>query len=488
MKRKSVSLPVSDASSRRRALLRTAVAGALLALGQAATAQQAYFGDAPLNFDIDDGLAQVSVTGFLKEEWDGGTNVSHYLVSYQSGTGSAQSMCEYSPDPRGVLGRFSSGGGPFCQPGPSATHISPLNLWQLGVGVAHEFDSAWKVDARVSYRARDNHADISGYGWSEMTAAVSNPAYGELRAGRQTTRTWSRSDNFSWPIGLSSAWSETGAGYGLMDQSLRYTTKQWETGEGKLVAEMTVGTNKVAYAHNADLVGYNENPPKPWLGEMFFQYSRDKLLIEYTVQVSRGGGQSSWAKGPFNGDVGNADNLPNYKTPAEDVQILQGEYYFSPGWKYTFGARRSYWSGEVYQCDYAPLNNGTSGCYFPSGFNNGVDLQGHAAHVYDFMSGISYSEDVWTYSAGGVRLSKAYTATPTEYGQSNGATYVNLQASRQIPELSRRLSVYGGVGFLHFDRLDPAPLSMPAELANWSVDPRVHSSAVSFTVGINLSL
>ena len=415
-------------------------------------------------------VAKLSISGFAVGEYGISTNRSEGLLN-----------CSFTPDPRGVFGKAISGG-PFCQPGPAQTASGPpLNLTAISIGLAHEFDSAWKVDAKITSRDRNGSADIYGNTVVEKNVALSHPLYGELRYGTQLSRSWSRSDSFTYPLGMSSAWSETGAGYGLLKEAIRYTAAPIEIRGSKLVLEATYATNNINFAHNATTVLYNEQPPRPKLGEFFAQYANDTDLIELIWQDSRGGSQSSFAKGTFIGDAGNADQLPNYSAPHESVAILQGDHYFSPAWKMTLGVKRSFWSGAMRQCDYVT----GIGCYFSTpGFNNDATNAAHPAKEYDFMGGLSYYRGPWTYTGGFVRYSKAYTKTPTEWGQSNTANYLHLGIYRQVPELSQHLQIYGGLGYVRFGSQGPAPLAMPNELANFGTDPRNQTGSLSTTLGV----
>jgi hypothetical protein len=422
-------------------------------------------------------IATATLSGFVKGELYRATNQSTGLVN-----------CGYTSDPRGVFGTN-------CQPGPATTlSPQPLNMEQITGDLSHEFDSAWKIDARLAYRWRNGQADIVGQQIIEQNLGVSYPKLGELRGGTMLTRSWSRSDSFSYPLGMSSPWSETGAGYGMVRKALRYSTPILEfEGGRKLTIEGTYASDDPVFAQNAPYVSYDEVPPKPELWEIFMQYSDPSNLVEYVFQKSTGGQQSSFAKGPFLGDVGNADNLgapgiPGaYTRPTENVNILQGNHYFNTTWVATLGVRRNYWSGVAYQCDYAPLAAGGSGCYFPSGFSNASDNMGHDAWSFDFMGGIKNIDGLWTYGVGFVRLNKAYTTTPTEYGQSNAATFVNIQVNRKVPELYKNLELYTGVGQVRFDNYGPAPLSMPNELADFGVDPRNQRFGTLFTLGATLT-
>ncbi len=421
-------------------------------------------------------FATASFSGFVKEELHANTNQSKGLVN-----------CGFTNDPRGVFGSF-------CQPGEaeSASH-RPFNLAGLSGDLSHEFDSAWKISGHQRYRLRNGQADIVGQTIVEQNLAVSHPVYGELRAGSMLTRSWSRSDSFSYPVGLSSAWSETGAGYGFVRKALRYTGPMLELEGGKkLLLEVTYATDNTRLARNASLVSYDETTPRPKQLEIFVQYADASNLVEYIFQDTRGGQQSSWGKGPLVGDVGNADGLGlivpgTYTRPTESVQILQGNHYFDGNWVATLGIKRNYWSGVAYQCDFATY------CYFPSGFNNTLSVTnpslngGHSAWSLDVMGGLSRMDGLWTYTGGFVRLNKTYTQTPTEYGQSNTATFINLGIYRRMPEVYKDLQLYGGLGQVRYGHYAPAPISMPSELAIAGVDPRSHRFGNSLTLGAGLT-
>ena len=433
-------------------------------------------------------VATATISGFIKGEVYRDTNQSTPVGS-----------CTYTFDPRGAWGVTALTPNP-CRPGPAKTASpQPLTLEQITGDLSHEFDSAWKIDGRLAYRWRNGYADIVGQNVTDANLGLSHPKYGEVRAGSMLTRSWSRSDSFSYPLGMSTPWSETGAGYGFIRKGLRYSAPTLELQGGrKLALEGTFATDNPRYAQNASTLAYDEAPPKPKLWEIFAQYSDQSNLVEYIFQKSTGGVQSSWGKGPFVGDVGNAGGLgitatPEiigaYTRPTENVHILQGNHYFSSNWVGTLGIRRNYWSGVASQCDFAvnPGAPGGFGCYFPSmGFNNDFNNIAHDAWSVDLMGGVSRISGLWTYGAGFVRLNKAFTSSPTEYGQSNTATFVNLELSRKVPEVYKNLQVYGGLGRVKFGQYGPAPLSMPSNLADFGVDPRNQSYGNLLTLGANI--
>jgi hypothetical protein len=448
----------------------------------------------------------LEVSGFAKEEFSACDNCVGGVVNPSS------------YDPRGVLG--PQGNGPALNQGaPSAERSSNLGLAMLTLGLSHEFDNATKIEAKASARERNDAADIYGQYLIDAHLGIAHPTYGELDVGILPSRSWSRADSFAYPVGLSTSWAESGAGYGVFKQSIRYASPAYEFRYGKISIEGTYSTAPRAYPPNynsllAQVTQANYQqffiPPKPQLGELFVQFSNAKNLVELIAQRSSGGYQSSFTKGAFTGSEGSPTALqcngltpaqcaatspaPGYQTPTEDVEILEGNYYYSPKWRITYGVKRNEWSGQQQQCDYGPLLSPTgkpdgSGCYWDQGgFNYASDGLRHHAVEYDYMGGIAYLPNpLWAYTFGAVRMTKAYTRTPTEFGQDNTATFLNLGVYRSIPEIYRNMQIYGGIGRTMYGRQGPAPLSMPNNLADGAVDPRTSKSGNHITIGANVN-
>ena len=438
-----------------------------------------------------DQFGPLEVSGFLKDEFSTCDNCSLGIVNP-------------SPfDPRGVLAPTPPNP-PLNQGGPSGFTSSNLGLAMLTLGLTHEFDNAFKLEAKASARERNDKADIYDQYLIDAYGGVSHPTYGALKAGILSSRSWTRADSFAYPLGLSTSWAESGAGYGVFKEAVRYTSKEFEFAYGKITFEATYATGRRVLPINYDPLTLTINqtnyqyfyvPPTPQLGEIFIQFSNEKNLIEFIFQGSQGGLQSSFTKGAFTGAEGSpnttATAAPGYQDPTENVGILEGNYYVNPAWRLTYGLKRNEWSGQQQQCDYGtgPGPNGTTytGCFFDqAGFNYASDGLRHHAVEWDVLAGVAYIRGLYTYTFGGVHFNKAYTKTPTESGQSNTATFLNLGAYRKVPELYRNLEVYAGLHRTMFSRQDPAPLSMPNNFADGGVDPRTSKSGNQFTIGANL--
>ena len=418
------------------------------------------------------------IVGFLKNEYTLCDNCSAGIVNRSA------------YDPRGVL---SPPVPMLNQGGDSEGTGRNLFLVDLAIGASHEFDNAVKIEARTSGRMRNLDADIYDNWMTDLYAGVSHPTYGSLQAGKFRSRSWSRSDSFAYPLGLSSPWAESGAGYGLYPEAVRYATREFEMPIGKIRVEGSYSRADTRYPLNRSTLV--DSPPDPSLYEVFVQFSNEKNLVELIYQSSDGGRQSSFSKGAFYGAQGNTNgpvSSPEYEAPSENVLILQGTYFMNERWRFTYGVKRSDWSGQAQQCDYGPVSTVQNECFWDQpGFNYSSDLDAvYDATSWDFLLGGAYYRGLWIFTAGGVLLNEASTDNPVEWGQDNKALFVNLGAYRQVPELSVgglfKVEFYAGLGRVMYDRQGPAPLSMPSNIAFGGVDPRTSESGNTLTLGVNL--
>ena len=436
-----------------------AVAGALLATAPALAEQ----------------FGPLEVLGFVKNEYSLCDNCSSGLVNR-------------SPyDPRGVL----TPPDPMVnQGGDSEETGRNLFLLQLSLGLTHEFDNAVELEAKATGRMRNSDADIFDNWLIDLYGGISHPRFGSLQVGKMASRSWSRSDSFAYPLGLSSPWAESGAGYGVFPEAVRYATPEYEIRWGKIRFEGSYArADKRRPLNPESLV---EGPPDPELFEIFIQFSNQKNLIELIYQDSDGGRQSSFSKGAFYGAQGNTNGLvssPLYEAPWENVLILQGTYWMNETWSFSYGLKRSEWSGQAQQCDFGPVSTVENQCFWDQpGFNYSDELDAvYDAVSYDLMLGAAYKRGNWTYTLGGVYLNSASTDNPVEWGQDNSATFVNLGIYRKMPEIYRNVEFYAGLGRVMFDRQGPAPLSMPSNVAFGGVDPRVSESGNFLTLGANFN-
>ena len=383
---------------------------------------------------------------------------------------------------------------------PAASLTTPSDqsgestLHQLTLGFSHEMDSALALEARLTHRWRSQERafdfltsspDVdyksgssfpSDTDWFEKLVGISRPDLGTIRVGTQLSRSWSRSDSFSFPVGLSGQWADSGAGFGILPEAVRVSSPIFEDGSGKLSAELTVARNEL----NTNNVQQNRlttngtpfgpEPTTPKLVELFLQYSRDKHLIELTVQSASGAKQTSFGKSALVGWIGDPDTSQNDSTvprrsgkPDQSLVMLQGNYWPDTKNMVTWGVRRNRWSGSAPSCNFDTTK---AVCLFgiDAGFNYGPAAQEYAgfkAETWDMMLAWSHYQGLVTYTVGGVYFGKANSDNPIEWGQSNSAISLNLGVSRRVPEILKGMTVTGGLAFDQFSKLGPAPISMP---------------------------
>ena len=362
----------------------------------------------------------------------------------------------------------------------------------MNLGLTHEFDNAIRLEGMVAGRVRNSGPDIYDNYMIDLYGGISHPRFGSILVGKMTSRAWTRLDDFAYPLGLSSPWAESGAGYGVIPEAIRVATPGFAIGRGTIRFEGTAGQADKRKPLNPSSTVVP--PPSPKLYEIFIQYSNEKNLVELIYQESSGGRQSSFMKGAFygaQGDTNGPETSPGYERPSQHVLVLQGKYWMNPTWSFTYGIKQDWWSGQQQQCDYGPVSPIASDCFWDQpGFNYASDFKMHDATEYDVFLGAAYAWKLWNFTLGGVRMNKAYVRTPTEWGQSNTATFLNLGVYRTVPEIPMfkgvTVEVYGGLGRVMFGRQGPAPLGMPSNTAFGDVDPRASRSSNDLVLGMNL--
>ena len=190
------------------------------------------------SFDAPNG-SKFEIVGFTKHEWTRAMTPVHVVPNSQS---------LYSIDNRNVLSK------PAESQTESGPRNSELSMQQLSLGWSHETAGAVSMEARLTYRWRSagsltmfKQPDVDyredGSSWlahdyTERFIGIGRPDLGSLKFGTQLSRSWSRSDAFSFPVGQSGAWADSGAGYGIFPTALRLTSPAREDGSGKLTAEI----------------------------------------------------------------------------------------------------------------------------------------------------------------------------------------------------------------------------------------------------------
>jgi len=355
---------------------------------------------------------------------------------------------------------------------PYGTENTSVFLFQPWLGAKFDLGGGFKATAMVSQRWRGGKgvpttADIPGFIYEE-NVAISHEDYGRLAVGKMVTRGWSVADYpYGTLVGLAEQWAQSGAGYGLLTKAVRYTTRPFDVLSGDLVLEGTYDEGNTRFKIH-----------KPRFVELYGQYHNGGLVVDVIAQDTRNGNPQAWGHGPFTGLTPFPQDDDKIGGAGQGMFMAMARYDWDAHWQVSGGVRRNRWSGA-----YAVITTpGTGGAkdqwndMFNVDWNgtlNGVANPGYAAVSYDGFAAVHYRWNKWSAWLAAQELGKAATDNPSERGQSNWALFNT--AGLQY-ELTHRLTVYGGVGMIHFGRLGLSPMSMPTNAAFSGVDSRVTRS------------
>jgi predicted porin len=348
------------------------------------------------------------------------------------------------------------------------THVT---LLQPYLGAKYDIGGGFKVAGLLSQRLRDGKVDITG-SWYEKNIAINHEDYGRLAFGAMTTRGWSLADYpYGSNIGLAEAWGSSGAGYGMVGKTLRYTTRQLDLLDGDLVLEASYDRGNTAFKTH-----------KPRFVELYGQFHKGDLVVDAMYQDARNGKPVAWGHAPFSGLTDNAADDSKLGGSGQSIAMAMARYQVDSKIEVSGGIRRNRWSGA-----YAVITVPGAGAQWNSMFNvdwngslNGVPNPGYAATSTDLMLGARYRMAPWLFSAGLMHLGAAKTNNPSERGQSNAATIGALGAQYDV---GQGVQVYAGVGAIRYKRLGLSPMSMPGNAAFTNVDSRVNQSGNWLNMG-----
>ena len=201
---------------------------------------------------------------------------------------------------------------------------------QFNLAMSKQTRTAVGMEAKLTYRVRgdgftlnqilDNPDvnyrtgnDFFKRDWYERLVGVYRPDLGSIHYGTQLSRSWSRSNDFSWRVGMSGVWADSGAGHGVFQESIRIASRQFEDATGKVSFEYTYATNdlntsEVEQSRLTEQTPYSPGPTRPEVHEFFVQYSKPKNLVEFIVQMSSGALQTAFGKSGLKGWIGDPDD------------------------------------------------------------------------------------------------------------------------------------------------------------------------------------
>ncbi len=337
--------------------------------------------------------------------------------------------------------------------------------FQPTLGVKFDLPQGFTISGAYSQRWRDGDPDLPGAIY-ERSATLKHEYYGTLQIGNFVSRGWNRADTpYGSDIGQT-AFSDSGAAYGIFTKAVRYTSRELYVADGNLVLEATYDQGNTDFKRN-----------KPRLFELWALWGRGPLVVEAVVQSARNGTPLAFAKWPFTSLTPNADrDDKQLNGSSQGMFMLLGKYQIGTAYEVSGGLRVNRWSGayavQLTQGAQAEWNNPFNVDW--GGFDaNGVPNPGYSARSTDLMLGLrKYINPQLVAFTGLTYLGKARTANPSERGQSNSALFASIGA-RYAP--GGGLSFTGSLNAVAYAHKGLAPLSMPGHDSFSNVDARVAS-------------
>jgi predicted porin len=398
--------------------------------------------------------------------------------------------CQYVPDTEGKEKQWADA----IRSGVPFQTVNTTN-WQAQpyLGARYNLGKGFKLEGLLSQRWRDGTVDgqkletrwgglvdVPGF-WYEKNVALSHEDYGMVRVGSMTTRAWNVADYpYGTNIGLASAWGSSGAGYGMLANAVRYTSRMLDVAEGDLVLEAT---------YDRGNTGFTKNKPEFW--ELYAQYHKGDLVLDAMYQNAVNGTPSNWGHGPFSGLTPEPADDAKLTGSSQGIVMLMGRYQYNNQLELSGGVRFNRWSGADAketgvvatpigpQSTWNNMFNVNWNATLPASVGGGSP--GYGANSIDTMLGARYRIDNWTVSTGLVHFSQATTYNPMERGQSNTATINTLGLQY---DYGNGLKANATWGMVRYARLGLAPMSMPGNAAFTEVDSRVTKDGNWIVLGL----
>lgn len=370
---------------------------------------------------------------------------------------------------------------------PFGTRSEEVTLFQPYLGFKQKAGGGFEVFGLLSQRWRDGKVDLEGWVY-ERNVGVAHEDWGRLTVGAMTTRGWSvpdypyafkaiGSDFWGGGVGGSTAWSDSGAAYGLLSRAVRYMSRPVEMFGGDVLLEATYDIGKRGWKRN-----------KPEFVELYAKYIGRDLLVDLIVQSAKNGEPVAWAKAPFGGLTPFPQDDALLGGSSQGMAMLMVRYLIDPKLEISGGIRFNRWSGA-----YAVQTTTGALGRWNNMFNvdwggvdaHGVPNPGYSARSTDVMLGARYRvNDKLTVGGSLVHLGEASTKNPSERGQSNSLTMATASVGYVV---NAHVNVYGSVSAVEFGRLGQAPLSIPAHDAFTRIDSRVARRGNAVAIGANFT-
>ncbi len=369
------------------------------------------------------------------------------------------------------------------------TNATTTILFQPWLGAKYNLGQGFTANALLSQRWRGGASKVPDaftsidldmafdpHIWYEKNIAISHEDYGRVAVGSMTARGWAVADYpYGTNIGLSNEWAGTGAGYGMLGNAIRITTRPLDAMNGDLVLETTIDQGNTGFTKN-----------KPLFVELYAQYHQGDLVLDAVYQSAKNGKPMAWGHGPFTGLTDSPADDSKLVGSDQSMLMVLARYQLTSQIEVSAGIRSNQWSGAP-AIQLTPDPNALWNTMFNPAWNspiNGFDSPGYGITSIDLSLGARYRTGPWTASAGMVYLGKANTQNPTQRAKdmaTNDATVGSLGLSY---DYGSGVQIYGFAGMVYFGHLGLSPISMPGNSSIGGVDSRVTQSGNWFGAGV----
>lgn len=367
---------------------------------------------------------------------------------------------------------------------PGKTYESRGNTqtqFQPFLGATYDLGKGFRLSGVISQRWVNGMVDVYKAGsiwngfWYEKDIGISHEDYGSLFVGQMTTRTRSIADfPYGTNLGLSWPWSGNGAGYGLLTNAVRYTSRLLDVAQGDLTLEATYDMGNTEFKTN-----------KPSFWEFYGHYHRGDLVVDAMLQDAKNGTPDAWAQGYFTGLTPYPVEDGKLSESSQGIAMLMAKYQYNSQIELSGGFRHNRWSGAN------AVNTGTA--FAPtwnhmfnvdwSGYPdpNRNNYPGYSATSNDLMLGVRYRVGKWVTSAGLIRFGTANTSNPDPVGQGNSALVGALGLQYDYGD-GLKFNLQSGA--VHFSQLGYSPMSLGNNSSINFTDSRVTQNSNWVTAGV----
>lgn len=330
-----------------------------------------------------------------------------------------------------------------------------VGFLQPTIDAKFDLPNGAKITSVLTYRWRNGNDGL----WLERGIRLEHEDWGNLTAGSMTTQAWHMANYpFGGDIGITGAWSSSGAVQGLQSRALRVTSRLLDALDGDIALQATWNHSEAGRQRGA-----------PNLAEIWLGYSSRDLNVDLVVQQIGSRSEFPSIDTASNSPVSENSNL------YWSGRVSQGLAMAQLRWRYTtrtelLGAwRLNRWDTYNAQAWLSPTRNSdglvdlraapnkNSPGYL--GFEPGSG--GPSANSMDVLVAVRHKWRRWTLDLVGLHLGRASEPQCSALSASRPAHIGTIQLTQMLREGLYAYGLAGAVRFIRDSASSPGP-SAPA--------------------------